>query len=215
MPPEKAVLNSGDELEAVISSIQLTPIATCITDKRQPDNPIVAVNDAFCLLTGYDRRDVVGRNCRFLAGPATEPGGRAALRLAVANGHPTMAELVNYRKDGSPFRNAVMIAPILDAAGSVALFYGSQMDVGTMAVGAGLRKEKARGLIAALSKRQRQVLALMSGGYRNKQIGFELGIDEKTVKMHRARMLKALQVPTSADAIRLAVEANFLSSDPD
>ena len=53
----------------------------------------------------------------------------------------------------------------------------------------------------------------MSNGYRNKQIGFELGIDEKTVKMHRSRLLRALQVPTSADAIRLAVEAGALSAD--
>ena len=203
-----------EELEAVTGWIEFTPIATCVTDNRQADNPIIAVNDAFCVLTGYDRREIIGKNCRFLAGPATEPEARAALRQAVVDGSPTMVELTNYRKDGSPFRNAVMIAPILDAADSVALFYGSQMDVGTSGTGAGLRKQRALRLIAALSKRQSQVLALMSSGYRNKQIGFELGIDEKTVKMHRARMLKALQVPTSADAIRLAVEADFLASDP-
>jgi len=88
------------------------------------------------------------------------------------------------------------------------------MDVGATPSDSRLRQAKARDLIATLSKRQLQVLVLMSTGYRNKQIGFDLGIDEKTVKMHRARMLKALQVPTSADAIRLAVEAGLLSNDP-
>jgi DNA-binding NarL/FixJ family response regulator len=46
-------------------------------------------------------------------------------------------------------------------------------------------------------------------GYRNKQIGPRLGINEKTVKMHRAGLLSRLGVPTSADAIRIAVEAEL------
>lgn len=206
---------TDDWVAAITASIISTPIATCVTDNRQPDNPIIAANDAFCALTGYRRGEILGHNCRFLAGPATEPEARATLRQAVADGRPAIVELTNYRKDGSPFRNAVMIAPILDETGSAALYYGSQMDVGAAPNGAGLRRSKARAAIEALSKRQRQVLGLMSTGYRNKQIGFKLGIDEKTVKMHRARLLKSLQVPTSADAIRLAVEADFLTSDPD
>jgi len=205
---------TDDEMEAVKASIEFTPIATCVTDNRQADNPIVAVNEAFCVLTGYTRGEVVGRNCRLLAGPATEPEAQATLKQAVIDGRPIIAELTNYRKGGTPFRNAVMIAPIVDEAGSVALYYGSQMDVGATPSDSRLRQAKARDLIATLSKRQLQVLVLMSTGYRNKQIGFDLGIDEKTVKMHRARMLKALQAPTSADAIRLAVEAGLLSNDP-
>ena len=49
----------------------------------------------------------------------------------------------------------------------------------------------------------------MTLGYRNKQIAGRLGIDEKTVKMHRAGMLDRLGAPTSADAIRIAVEAEL------
>lgn len=207
-------INFDDEVEAIAASIELTPIATCITDNRQPDNPMIAVNDAFCALSGYNRQELLGRNCRILAGPGTEPEARAILREAVVRGKPTIVELTNFRRDGSAFRNAVMIAPVLDESGAVALFYGSQMDVGPVAP-AGLREEKARGLIASLSKRQQQVLALMSTGQRNKQIGYELGIDEKTVKMHRARLLRALQVPTSADAIRIAAEARILPTDRD
>ena len=206
---ETRAANNG--LEALAASIQLTPIATCITDIRQTDNPIVAVNDAFCALTGYGREEVIGRNCRILGGVASEPEARATLREAIAEGRPTIVEITNFRKDGSPFRNAVMIAPILDDNGAVALFYGSQMEIGAVA---GLRRDKARALLATLSRRQRQVLELMATGNRNKQIGYKLGIDEKTVKMHRARLLKALQVPTSADAIRLAVEADILAETP-
>ena len=50
----------------------------------------------------------------------------------------------------------------------------------------------------------------MASGYRNKQIGGMLSIGEKTVKMHRARLLQALDITNSAEAIRIAVEAGML-----
>ena len=205
-----ATRSVDEEAEIIAASLDLTPIATCLTDNRLPDNPIIAVNDAFCALSGYAREELIGRNCRLLAGPGTEEAARSVLRQAVAAGRPAIVELTNYRKNGAPFRNAVMIAPILDESGAVALFYGSQMDVGSAL--AASRSIRARELVASLSGRQKEVLDLMARGYRNKQIGFALGIDEKTVKMHRARLLKALKVPTSADAIRLSVEAGMAHS---
>ena len=49
-----------------------------ITDPRLPDNPIVFVNDAFLRMTGYERGEIMGRNCRFLQGADTDRGsGRA------------------------------------------------------------------------------------------------------------------------------------------
>src|SRR5688572_26971359 len=97
--------------DSLIASIELTPIATVVTDPRVDDNPIVAANAAFVRLTGYDRAEILGRNCRFLAGPGTDAAARGALRAAVREGRPALCELVNYRKDGTAFRNAVMIAP--------------------------------------------------------------------------------------------------------
>jgi PAS domain S-box-containing protein len=206
---------SPEDVDALVSSITNTPIATIVTDYRLPDNPIIAVNEAFVRLTGYSSEDVVGRNCRLLAGEATEPDAQAALGAAVRNGGSVVVELTNYRKNGRAFRNAVMIAPVRDDSGEVALFVGSQMDVSDSAAQGGLRNQRAQQLVDGLTRRQRQVLKLMSAGYRNKQIGGELGIDEKTVKMHRARMLQALGVSTSADAIRIAVEADLRLSDPE
>jgi PAS domain S-box-containing protein len=197
----------------VRASIHLTPIATIVTDNREADNPIVEVNGAFLALTGYSRDEVVGKNCRFLAGLGTEPEAQGVLREAVADGKPTIVELTNYRKDGTPFRNAVMLAPVCDEQGPVRLFIGSQMDVGSGA--GGLRQTRARNLVAKLTPRLRQTLELMAMGYRNKQIGGRLGIEEKTVKMHRSRLIEALGVKTSADAIRIAVEAGIAPSGPD
>lgn len=203
------------ELSEIRASIHRTPIATIVTDNRVADYPILEANDAFLTLTGYDREEVIARNCRFLAGRGTEPEAQAALRSAVAEGRPTIVEITNYRKDGSPFRNAVMIAPVFDDDGSVALFVGSQMEVRPESGASGLRETKARELVNALTPRLRQTLELVAAGYRSKQIGGFLGIEEKTVKMHRARLIEALGVKSTADAIRIAVEAGVVPSGRD
>jgi PAS domain S-box-containing protein len=201
--------NSDDSDEKLFASIGLTPIATIVTNPRLPDNPVVAANDAFLKLTGYSREEVLGRNCRFLAGGETEQQGSAVLGRAVVERRAVLTELLNYRRDGSSFRNAVMIAPIFDAAGELLYFIGSQMDVTGKAAPAVDRRRRASEQLGDLTPRQRQVLEQMTLGYRNKQIAIRLGISEKTVKMHRASLLTKLEAATSADAVRIAVEAEL------
>jgi PAS domain S-box-containing protein len=199
-----------DFAAGLFASIDCSPIATVISDPRLPDNPLVAANDAFARLTGYSKPEIIGRNCRFLAGPRTDPAASAVIREAVAKQLPGTTELLNYRKDGSPFWNAVMVAPVFAPDGALAFFLGSQVDLGQApAHPAVARSVAARARIEALTPRQAQVLGDMSLGFRNKQIAYRLGIDEKTVKMHRAALLRRLDVPTSADAIRIAVEAGL------
>ena len=207
-------LPRDDEFEALLTSVHHTPIATVVTDQGQADNPIVVANDAFCQLTGYSVEEIVGRNCRFLAGPDTERAARGELARAVDAGASALVELTNYRKDGSAFRNAVMIAPVRDQTGKLAYFIGSQMGVGAGAGLASGRARKAAALVSQLTARQREVLEFLIRGLRNKQIAGLLGIDEKTVKMHRARLLDRLGASTSADAIRIGVEAGLQLSDP-
>ena len=205
-----AVTVAADEEVALLASIRLSPIATVITNPRLPDNPVVAANPAFCALTGYDEAEIVGRNCRFLAGKDTEPALTDRIREAVRSLRPSLTELLNYRKDGSPFRNAVLIAPIFDPEGQAAWFLGSQVEVGDEAEAPlALRQQRAQDLVRTLSPRQRQVLKEMAAGYRNKQIAWRLSLSEKTVKMHRGLLLGKLGVTTTADAIRVAVEAGL------
>ena len=189
--------------------IATSPIAAVISNPRLPDNPIVECNDAFVALTGYEASEVIGRNCRFLAGPGTEEELTGELRDAIRDRRPALVEILNYRKDGSPFRNAVLVAPIFGTDGSLEYFLGSQMEVGDAPSALVDRQGEARRRIERLSPRQREVLLLMAAGQLNKQMGFELGLSERTVKMHRTALLRALGVETNADAIRLAVEAGF------
>ena len=103
-----------------------------------------------------------------------------------------------------------MVAPIFGADGELEYFLGSQVEIADdIARANDVRRDAAHSRIAALSRRQREVLLLLAGGKLNKQIAYELGLSERTVKMHRAAVFVALGVKTSADAIRLAIEAGF------
>ena len=196
--------------DQLLDSIGLSPIATVISNPRRADNPLEAANPAFCVLTGYAESEIVGRNCRFLAGELTEPWITDRIRLAIRGRRPVLVDILNYRRDGSPFRNAVLVSPLFDHDGDLAWFLGSQVDLGLDSpVSFDARRARAVSLVKSLPERRRQVLELMARGLLNKQIAWELKISEKTVKMHRALLLEQLGVATSADAIRLAVEAGL------
>ncbi|TPG42547.1 PAS domain-containing protein [Sphingomonas koreensis] len=187
-----------------------SPIPSVISDPRLPDNPIVACNGAFCDLTGYPVEDVVGRNCRFLSGPATEPWLTEEIRRGVREHRPVLVEILNYKRSGQPFRNAVLVAPIYDEQDALLYFLGSQVEIEAGALSpSSMRRIRAAELVKALSRRQGQVLKLVANGLLNKQIAAELDLAEKTVKMHRAILMKRLGLHTTADLIRLAVEAGL------
>jgi len=181
-----------------------------VSNPRLPDNPIVECNEAFVALTGYRSDEIIGHNCRFLAGEGTEPWLTEMLRNGIRRRQPVMVEILNYKKDGTPFRNAVMVAPIFDANGELEYFLGSQVEIAEDVARANdARREAAHDRVAALSRRQREVLVEMAAGRLNKQIAYELGLSERTVKMHRAAVITSLGVKTSADVIRLAIEAGY------
>ena len=190
--------------------IQSSAIAAVISDPRLPDNPIVDCNQAFVDLTGYSRSEIVGHNCRFLSGEGTEPWLTESLRAAIRDERPIMVEILNYKKDGTPFRNAVLVAPIFGESGALEYFLGSQVEIpDDIASASELRRREASERIAALTRRQRDIVVHLAAGKLNKQIGFDLGICERTVKMHRSAVLRALGLRTTADIIRLAIEAGY------
>lgn len=194
----------------VLESIRHSPIATVVSDPRQTDNPLIAVNQAFLNLTGYEEDEVVGRNCRFLCGADTETAQTEKLRIAVAEQKSALAELVNYKKDGTKFRNAVMLAPLFDADGNIEFFVGSQIAIPqTENSIATIRQQQAAALIDTLSPRQREILKLMAQGHRTKQIAYMLSLSEKTVQMHRMLLFRKLSTSNAAEAVRIAVEAGL------
>jgi phosphoserine phosphatase RsbU/P len=100
-----------------------------IADASLPDNPLIYANAGFERLTGYSVADVLGRNCRFLQGPGTDPATADRLRAAIHEKREVTVQLLNYRKDGTPFWNRLSITPVQNAAGAVTHFIGVQSDV--------------------------------------------------------------------------------------
>lgn len=199
-----------DPDERFVTLVADSPIPSVISNPRLSDNPIVACNAAFCELTGYARDEVVGRNCRFLSGPGTEPWLSEEIRRGVREHRPVLVEILNYKRSGEPFRNAVLVAPIYDEQDDLLYFLGSQIEIGADAsTPSSMRRIRAAEMVKKLSPRQGQVLRHVANGLLNKQIAAELGLAEKTVKMHRAILMTRLGLHTTADLIRMAVEAGF------
>ncbi|HSK27374.1 MAG TPA: SpoIIE family protein phosphatase [Jiangellales bacterium] len=118
------------ELHEVRSrALSAAGLSFTISDPHQPDNPLVWVNPAFCAVTGYDESELLGRNCRFLQGPGTDPEAVRRLARGIAQGVPVRETLLNYRRDGSPFWNEVAVSPVYDGAGELTHFVGVQADV--------------------------------------------------------------------------------------
>ena len=69
-----------------------------------PDCPLMYVNEAFCRMTGYERDEIIGRNCRFLQGPDTDPGAVARIGAAMkqVGGMISLARALSIRVCSGP-----------------------------------------------------------------------------------------------------------------
>ena len=134
-----AVLGLDNSTDPFVAAVRATRMPMIITDPRQDDNPVVFANDSFCQLTGYPRSEILGRNCRFLQGPETDPETTRRIHEAVKAVEPIEIDIRNYRKNGQPFWNRLLLAPVFDADGKLAYFFASQVDVT-------LQRERLEGL---------------------------------------------------------------------
>jgi PAS domain S-box-containing protein len=110
-------------------AMDAAPVGVTIADARADDLPLVYVNEGFERLTGYTASEALGRNCRFLQGPETDPESVAEFNEAIDRAEHRVVELRNHRKDGSAFWNRVELAPVEDDDGTVTHFVGFQLDV--------------------------------------------------------------------------------------
>jgi PAS domain S-box-containing protein len=101
----------------------------CITNPRLPDNPIIYVNDAFLVMTGYRREQVLGRNCRFLQRDERDQQAIDLIRRAIKEETSITTVLRNYRRDGSLFWNELTVSPVHDESGRLMNFVGVQNDI--------------------------------------------------------------------------------------
>jgi PAS domain S-box-containing protein len=123
-----------------------------VSDPTLPDNPLVYVNRAFEALTGFPAIEVIGRNCRFMQGPLTNQADVRSMKDAIARREPIDIDLLNHRRDGTPFWNRLMVAPVHDASGSLRYFVASQLDV-TLERHGLLQLERDRDTLSAAIRR--------------------------------------------------------------
>ena len=112
-------LLEGDEVQ----------MSVVFSDPSLPDNPMIFVSDEFEDQTGYSPEEAIGRNCRFLQGPDTNPHAIEAIRQGLKAETRFTIDILNYRKDGSPFQNRLRIRPIYDGDGHLMFFAGAQNPV--------------------------------------------------------------------------------------
>ncbi|KAL3918907.1 MAG: hypothetical protein SGILL_004019, partial [Bacillariaceae sp.] len=100
-----------------------------LSDPRLPDNPIVFATPGFYKLTGYTPEQVLGRNCRFLQGPGTDPKTVDIIRKAIATGSDCTVCILNYKADGTPFWNQFFVAALRDSDNCIVNYVGVQTEV--------------------------------------------------------------------------------------
>ena len=94
-----------------------------------PDGKILFVNESFTTITGYSQEEVRGKNLRILQGEGTDSKAVGEIRGAIEGERPFRGQILNYRKDGTPFWNLLTISPVRDESGRLVEFVGVQRDV--------------------------------------------------------------------------------------
>jgi len=118
-----------DEMRLLKRGIEADPNGLIMVDAKKPDMPIVFTNPAFSDITGYPAHEILGQNCRFLQAKDTDPNAVREIREGLQKLERVDTTLLNYRKDGTPFWNRVVISPVMDAAGECTHFIGIQQDI--------------------------------------------------------------------------------------
>lgn len=120
---------ADEQLRLLERAIAASHNGVVLTDATQPDNPVIYVNPAFEAMTGYKADEIIGRNCRLLQGPDSQPEALASIRSALREVRECHVTLRNYRKDCTPFWNQLFIAPVFNDQGQLTHFVGVQNDI--------------------------------------------------------------------------------------
>ena len=155
--PQEGQRTSGADVDLLFTAAEKTRMPQIVTDPNLPDNPIVFANRAFQALCGYSAEELIGRNCRFLQGPDTDPSDIAKVRDAIAARRDVVVEILNYRRDGSTFRNELYVSPVFTAEGRLRYFFASQLDV--------TRFRTEEGMLAESEARYRTLFNALDAGF--------------------------------------------------
>lgn len=98
-------------------ALDASPLGVIVADARQPALPLIYANPAFEQITGYSRKDILGKNWNVLLGDDQQQQALSRLQQAVRQGTGCNVVLRNYRKNGEQFWNEITLAPMRDEQG--------------------------------------------------------------------------------------------------
>ncbi len=185
MPGRDAITDHRNDI--FFAAIETTRMPMLVTDPRKPDNPVVFANRAFLSSSGYSYEEIIGHNCRFLQGPDTSRATVTAIREAIRDKREFSTEILNYRKDGSSFWNALYISPVFNQNKDVVYFFASQLDVSRRrdaedALGQAQKMEALGQLTGGISHDFNNLLQVMSGHLDILKMRQDMGkIDEQAL----------------------------------
>lgn len=147
---------SEDHIEAVrqqggffVEAVRVTRMPMLVTDATLPGNPITFANRAFIDLSGYPIEELLGQDPHFMNGEDTDPDAVQRYQTAIAEGRDETLEIVQYRKDGTPFRAMLFASPLDDGQGTVTNHFLSYLDISRRYAA----EEKLRALTVELEER--------------------------------------------------------------
>jgi len=182
---EEQIKQASRQNNLLAAAINNAEIGVTISDPYLPDNPLVFINPAFENITGYHMDEVMGKNCRFLQGPETNLETVNEMRAAIKAQRSCTVELLNYRKNGSPFWNRLIINPIFDVEGKLINFIGVQTDVTHLKEGEAIQRRLSAIVeittdFVGITDLEGRVLYINPAG--RAMIG--LGLDEDITRFH-------------------------------
>ena len=109
--PDLAKVRDADEWLSAFTQIAETwPACIVVSDMTIAGAPMVYVNPEFERVTEYESKEAVGRNCRFLQGPDTEPESIGVIQRTLGKCEDCHVLLTNYRKSGEKFKNLLRVS---------------------------------------------------------------------------------------------------------
>jgi PAS domain S-box-containing protein len=129
MEPLLRVTNPQEIPNWIVKALDSASCGITVADATQADTPLIYVNRAFEVMTGYPKDEILGRNCRFLQGEDHDQPDLDLLRRALDERREVAVVLRNYRKDGTLFWNELRLAPVFDDQCQLSHYVGIQTDV--------------------------------------------------------------------------------------